>query len=364
MRRPIILLLLFLSGICMESFAQLSDNDSLYWNEAAKEMESGNVQKACSLYMNLDKRMDSIYTDINSEKIEDLRKTYSIDEVQLQSNIAQNKLLSLIVWVGIIVVILFTVYFFYMKKQNKRLIRSQEKLSQVKALAEESIRNKSLFLSNMSHEIKTPLNALSGFSEVLTMPGIDEATREQCNDIIQLNSELLLKLLNDVIDISCLDVTNMKFQIKPCEVVSLSQNVVKTLSTIKQTDANILFETEFTELELETDAERLQQMLINLIVNATKFTKQGSITLKLEKSDGDKVQFSVTDTGCGIPLENQAHIFERFEKLNEKAQGTGLGLSICLLIIKRLGGNIWIDSHYTDGARFVFVHPLKQEVKS
>lgn len=364
MKRILLLFLYILSSICVESFAQTSEKDSLSWIKANQELESANHQQACSLYMNLDKRMDTIYTEINFQKVDDLRKTYSIDEVQLQSNIVQSNILQLIVWVGIAFIMLFIGFFIYIKKQNKRLIRSQEELNKAKGLAEESIRNKSLFLSNMSHEIKTPLNALSGFSEVLTMPGIDEATRQQCNDIIQLNSELLLKLLNDVIDISCLDITNMKFSMKSCEVVELCQNVITTLSAIKQTEASISFETEFSSLELETDADRLQQMLINLLVNATKFTKQGSIILKLEKADNDTVRFSVTDTGCGIPLEKQRYIFERFEKLNEKDQGTGLGLSICLLIIKRLGGYIWIDSEYKEGARFVFVHPLKQEAQA
>ena len=361
MKYFVLFLLYSLLGTCVKSMAQNHDNDSLFRIKANQEMKAGNYQKACSLYMNLDRRMDTVYAEINSCKVEDLRKTYSIDEVQLENDRVQNKILRFIYWIGIILVLLFVGYFFYIKRQNKRLIRSQEELNRAKALAEESIRNKSLFLSNMSHEIKNPLNALSGFSEVLTMPGVDEATRKQCNDIIQLNSELLVKLLNDVVDISCLDISNMKFQINPCEVVALCRNVIKTMNAIKQTDAVILFETDFDSFELETDAERLQQMLINLLVNATKFTKAGSITLALEKSNDTVVRFSVTDTGCGIPLEKQASIFGRFEKLNEAAQGTGLGLSICLLIIKRLGGKIWIDSEYKNGARFIFEHPIKQE---
>lgn len=292
-----------------------------------------------------------------------MRNEYSIDEVLLQRNLHQSRLLKLVWIAGIILVGMFMICFFYIRRQNKLLALSRGELDRAKSLAEDSIRNKSLFLSNMSHEIKTPLNALSGFAEVLTMSGIDEGTRNQCNEIIQLNSELLLKLINDVIDISCLDIANMKFNIKPCEAVLLCRNVVKTLSSIKQTDAEILFETELLSLELDTDIERLQQLLINLLVNATKFTKEGTITLQLEMADDGKAQFSVTDTGCGIPLEKQARIFERFEKLDEKAQGTGLGLSICQLIIKRLGGDIWIDSQYTKGSRFVFIHPLKQEVR-
>lgn len=344
--------------------AQEQDSDSVRRMVAKKEMQAGHYDKACSLYVDLSNRMLADYQEINLVKVEDLRNEYSIDEVQLQKNLHQNRLLRLI-WIGGILFIGVIIgCVFYMRRQNKQLAHSREVLNRAKALAEESIRNKSLFLSNMSHEIKTPLNALSGFSEVLSMPGIDEGTRKQCNDIIQLNSELLLKLINDVIDISCLDIANMKFNVKTCEVVALCRNVIKTLGAIKQTDAEIIFETTLPALEIDTDAERLQQLLINLIVNATKFTKEGTIALKLEKTDDGNARFSVTDTGCGIPVDKQAHVFNRFEKLNEKAQGTGLGLSICQLIIKRLGGDIWIDAQYTGGARFVFVHPLKQEVRS
>lgn len=365
-QRILLLLLLCLSGSVSRAQDQIQkqDGDSVLWAVAAQELQAGHYEKACSLYLDLSNHTIAVYQDINSRKVEDLRTKFSIDEVQLQRNIQQSRLLRLIWIAGIILLVVFAGCFFYIRKQNRWLAHSREELNRAKALAEESIRNKSLFLSNMSHEIKTPLNALSGFAEVLTMPGIDEATREQCNDIIQLNSELLLKLINDVIDISCLDVANMKFNIKPCDAVALCRNVVKTLSAIKQTDAEMLFETDLDTLELDTDIERLQQLLINLQVNATKFTKQGSITLKLEKTEDGMARFSVTDTGCGIPLEQQSRIFERFEKLNEKAQGTGLGLSICQLIIKRLNGDIWIDSEYTQGCRFVFVHPLKQEVRS
>lgn len=357
-----ILLLLFclLSSV---SWAQEQNGDSLSWADAAKELQAGHYDKACSLYIDLSNHAISTFQEINSREVKDLRNEYSIDEVLLQRNLHQSRLLKLVWIAGIILVGMFMICFFYIRRQNKLLALSRGELDRAKSLAEDSIRNKSLFLSNMSHEIKTPLNALSGFAEVLTMLGIDEGTRNQCNEIIQLNSELLLKLINDVIDISCLDIANMKFNIKPCEAVLLCRNVVKTLSSIKQTDAEILFETELPSLELDTDIERLQQLLINLLVNATKFTKEGTITLRLEMADDGKAQFSVTDTGCGIPLEKQARIFERFEKLDEKAQGTGLGLSICQLIIKRLGGDIWIDSQYTKGSRFVFVHPLKQEVR-
>lgn len=170
--------------------------------------------------------------------------------------------------------------------------------------------------------------------------------------------------MNDVVDISCLDVTNMKFNLKQCNAVDLCEGIVQTLEGIKQTQAEIFFKTALTSLEIETDTLRLHQVLINILVNATKFTKEGSITLQLEQNEKGMAQFSITDTGCGIPLEKQSRIFERFERVNEKSQGTGLGLAICQLIISRLGGKIWIDPQYTDGSRFVFTHPLKQEARA
>ena len=254
-----LLLLLFclLSSVAWtQEQAQPQNNDSLRWEVAAKELQAGHYEKACSLYMDVNSHTIATYQDINSRKVEDLRNKYSIDEVQLQRNLQQSRLLRLMWIAGIVLVTVFIGCVFYIRRQNKLLARSREEMNRAKALAEESIRNKSLFLSNMSHEIKTPLNALSGFAEVLTMPGIDEGTREQCNDIIQLNSELLLKLINDVIDISCLDVANMKFCIKSCDVVALGRNVVKTLSAIKQSAGECHQIHEGRQYHIETGTDR------------------------------------------------------------------------------------------------------------
>ena len=159
------------------------------------------------------------------------------------------------------------------------------------------MRTKSLFLSNMSHEIRTPLNAISGFAEIVTMSDLDQNTREQCNDLIQLNSELLVKLIKDVIDISCLNITNMEFHFEDCELVSFCQNVVKTVSAVKQSNATMYFESNFPQLWVRTDSGRLQQLLINLLINATKSTKEGSIVLTMEMKDDETIYFSVNDTG-------------------------------------------------------------------
>lgn len=337
-------------------------NDSLQI-EADKYMQAQQYEAAAKLYEEIGNKSDSAYQEANSKKINDLRKAYSIKELELANKQQQNHILLLALIILPIGIFIAVGSIIFLSKQRKKLTLSQRRLQEAQKEVEKSIYNKSLFLSNMSHEIRTPLNALSGFSDILTTPGIDEETRKQCNDIIQLNSRLLLNLVNDIVDISCLDLTNIKFNLTTCDAIPLCEGIIQTLEGIKQTQAEISFESSLSALEIETDTMRLHQVLINILVNATKFTKEGSIILGLELNEQGMAQFSVTDTGCGIPLEKQGKIFERFERVNEKAQGTGLGLSICQLIITRLGGDIWIDPEYTDGCRFVFTHPLKQEEK-
>lgn len=362
--RKIVFTLLFLLPLFFSAYANQDNKQDSLWKVANRYMQEQQYEKAANLYKEIGSQIDIDYKEINSHKVKDLRETYSIDELQLTNQQQQNHLLLLALIVLPCLIVVAIICFLYLKKEAKKLMLSKRRLEKAEKAVENSIRNKSLFISNMSHEIRTPLNALSGFSDVLTTPGIDEETRKQCNDIIQLNSRLLLNLVNDVVDISCLDITNMKFNLKQCDAVDLCEGIIQTLEGIKQTQAEIFFKTELPYLKIETDTLRLHQVLINILVNATKFTKEGSITLQLEQNKEGMAQFSITDTGCGIPLEKQSRIFERFERVNEQSQGTGLGLAICHLIISRLGGNIWIDPQYTDGSRFIFTHPLKQEGKA
>lgn len=261
---------------------------------------------------------------------------------------------------SIILSVLFFLLAIRLRKQREKVVISTQKLLASRTNAENATRAKSIFLSNMSHEIRTPLNALSGFSSLLTEKGLDNEIRRQCNEVIQQNSELLLKLINDVIDLSSLEFGKLQFSIGKYDAVCICQNVIDTVNQVKQTQAEILFTTELKEVIIETDDSRLQQVLINLLINATKFTPEGSITLDLKKDMNHMILFTVTDTGCGIPRNKQGTIFQRFEKLNEGIQGSGLGLSICQLIIEHIGGRIWINPDYTKGSRFCFTHPIYQ----
>lgn len=320
----------------------------------------GHFDEACQIYKELYSVTDTLASKSYIRQINALKATYQVDEIELENKAQQNKMVVVLIFIGLGLLTFISMLAIWLRRQKEVVVMSTETLEQLRHNAENATRAKSIFLSNMSHEIRTPLNALSGFSALLTEEGLDDSTRRQCTDIIQQNSELLLKLINDVIDLSSLEFGKMQFSIAEHDAVATCRNVTDTVGKVKQTQAELLFETSLEELYIETDDSRLQQVLINLLINATKFTPDGSITLKLEKQSEKMALFSVTDTGCGIPKEKQASIFQRFEKLDENAQGSGLGLSICQLIIEHIGGKIWIDPDYTGGSRFVFTHPIHQ----
>ena len=242
-----------------------------------------------------------------------------------------------------------------LKETEQKLIIARDK-------AEELDRLKSAFLANMSHEIRTPLNAIVGFSSLLidTVETTDE--QKEYADIIQTNSELLLQLISDVLDVSRLESGKLLFKYEWCELVNHCQNMITLTRKNRTRDIDVRLQMPKEPYMLYTDPLRLQQVIINLLNNALKFTPDGgSITLNYEIDEEDQCMlFSVTDTGSGIPEDKQELVFQRFEKLNEFVQGTGLGLAICKLTIQRMGGDIWIDKNYKNGARFVFSHPIKK----
>ena len=315
------------------------------------------ARDSCDRFRYKNSIRDSVSAQSYVAEVNLQRARYQVDELTLANQRQRTRFLYYLTACGIVLLTSTGAGTLYLRRKNRQLKSAQAQLKQAQQAAERSIRTKNLFLSNMSHEIRTPLNALSGFSSILTDSNIDGDIRMQCNDIIQQNSDLLIKLIDDVVDLSNLEKGTMQFHMADQECVSLCRRVIDTVERIKQTAAAVLFEAELTELTLHTDEARLQQLLINLLINATKFTPEGSITLRLE-IQGEMALFSVTDTGCGIAPDQREKVFNRFEKLDENAQGSGLGLSICQLIIQRFGGRIWIDPDYTGGTRFCFTHPL------
>ena len=257
----------------------------------------------------------------------------------------------------------FVVLLYIRSRRLQRLLaRREEELVVAKERAEESDMLKSAFLANMSHEIRTPMNAIVGFSTLMQEGDLTPEERHEYCSIVVNNSEMLLTLLNDILDISNLECGKYKFNYAEEDIVQICQHVILTTAHTRQQGVECRFDPPCESYKLYTDGHRLSQILINLMTNAGKFTSQGSITIGFEvREKENRVQFFVADTGSGIAREKQDMVFNRFEKLGGHKNGTGLGLAICRQIAVIFGGEIHVDPDYSGGARFVFSHPIRSE---
>lgn len=322
-------------------------------------VKMGNKEEAYGQYGKVFSYIKTSFEKNYPKEIDRLCTRFQADQLAYQNE--RDRIVSMRFYLaGIIVSVLFLIFLLVLGwKKIFRLKRSQMRQEAMKEKAVQAIQRKNMFLSNMSHEVRTPLNAIVGFSAVLTDEdeSFDDESRREFSEIIKVNSFQLLKLINDILDFSDFENDNITFNIRTHDAVKLCNEVVETVMASRKLEVEMRFDTDLSVLMLDTDDARLRQVLINLLVNAAKFTEQGSIVLELKMADAGTALFSVTDTGCGIPPEKQHLIFERFEKLNDFVQGSGLGLSICQLIVKYMNGKLWVDSGYTRGARFCFTHP-------
>lgn len=242
---------------------------------------------------------------------------------------------------------------------NVQEIKDRERELEAARLLAEKAELKQSFLANMSHEIRTPLNSIVGFANILA---VDEALsteeRQEYIDTINKNSELLLKLINDILELSRIESGYMSFTYQRCRVKDLIDDIYMTHQVLIAPRLDFLKETNDLPLEINVDRERLIQVLTNFLNNAGKFTEKGYIKLGYDYLPNEgKVLIYVEDTGRGIPQEEQRMIFSRFYKQNEFSQGAGLGLSICQVIIEKLGGKITLQSEAGKGSRFTVILP-------
>lgn len=239
------------------------------------------------------------------------------------------------------------------------LKRAHQRMKEAQLKAEEANQLKSAFLANMSHEIRTPLNAIVGFSNLLSMVEDKEEMLEYAG-IIETNTELLLQLINDILDMSKIESGMYDFHVTQVDANQLMSEVEQVARLRIRTDeVSLSFAERLPQCVFHTDKNRLIQVLTNLVVNAIKFTSQGEIQIGYRLQDAHTLYFYVSDTGCGMSVEQCEHVFERFVKYNTFIQGTGLGLSICKMIIEKLGGEIGVQSESGKGSVFWFTLPYR-----
>ena len=235
----------------------------------------------------------------------------------------------------------------------------EEELRVAKEKAENLDRLKSAFLANMSHEIRTPLNAIVGFASLL-IESDDKKERQDYVDIMQENTELLLQLISDILDLSKIEAGTLDFTMDHLDIKSFCEDIMRNYDIKEDKPVPVLLAPDLPEYYIYTDKKRLMQVITNFINNALKFTNEGQIMLEYRhKAESNEIEFAVTDTGMGIAPDKVDQVFDRFVKLNSFSKGTGLGRSICRSIIEHLGGTIGAESEIGVGSRFWFTHPLR-----
>lgn len=244
-----------------------------------------------------------------------------------------------------------------LSKLSKKLTHTLDELDIANKEAQHADQQKTLFIQNMSHEIRTPLNAIVGFSQVITDPSFDISDEEKSDltNRITENSEQLSNLINNILDLTSIESGKYQMKIQPADINGVCRDAVEEARSHVAEGVTLTFNTQLAESEkTETDGMRVKQVVAHLLDNAIKNTTAGSIQVNCLKNQKGQNLITVTDTGVGIPQDKQETIFERFGKLDQFKPGSGLGLEICRTIAHKLGGDVYIDPDYTNGARFCF----------
>ena len=248
----------------------------------------------------------------------------------------------------------------YSRRKEREMNIQQEKVRN----AMEASKMKSSFVQNMSHDIRTPLNAIVGYSQLLGMPEmyLSDAERAEFSEYINSSADMLTMLLDDVLNISDIEHGILKINKAKVSCNEICRKAVNCASMRVPVGVKLFYTSEVdANYMILSDAKRVQQILVNFLTNACKHTAEGQIHVHCSLSENPgSVTFSVTDTGDGVPADKADEIFNRFTTLDAETGGHGMGLSICLNLSELLGGKVALDRSYTDGARFILVIPIEE----
>ena len=329
--------------------------------------------------------LDSIVTYLRSSQAEqniadvaEINTVYETDMLKMETETVRQQggrtIMIILLVVTLIVIAVLTAWLIRRRKMLQRLKAMSDELRVARDEAVKANRMKDTFIQNMSHEVRTPLNAVTGFAQLLALPGelFTEEERQEFSEHIQNNTNLLTMLIDDILNVSDMESGKYHMTFDNYRINEICRTAISAVQYRVQETVELIFVTDVEdERELYTDARRVQQVLINYLTNAIKHTTEGSITLSVSLTENPgKITFAVADTGTGVPGDKSEDIFKRFEKLDVFVQGTGLGLNICSVISQKLNGTVRLDTTYPEqydgvehGARFVFILPeVKTEV--
>lgn len=302
---------------------------------------------------------DSLANSDMLKQLSELQVKYDINKLnneKSQLEIKNKRILLISLSVLLVIVIIVCLYLFYSVKKERAV---KVHLGILNRKAMESEKMKTAFINSICHEIRTPLNAIVGFSDLIFNQDIDDEMRKEFPKEIQTNTNILISLINNMLEVSSLDVSEEKLPCAPADINHICRNEMDGLMRFAKPEIDYRLDLPEERIMISTHEKYLSLVVEHLLSNANKFTEKGSITLSCRIDTARGCLFiSVTDTGCGIPKDKYKEVFERFSKLNTFVQGNGLGLYLCQLIINRLSGEIQIDPDYSTGTRIVVSLPI------
>lgn len=319
----------------------------------------GNYKEALSALKISRRVQDSLSTAKSLEQLNKLQVQYDLNKLNYEKSQLEVKNKQIMVISLSVVLLIFVFISVYLSHNLKKEKAMKAHLRILKTKAEESENMKTSFINSICHEIRTPLNSIVGFSDLIFNDSIDEELRRTFPEEIQKGTQLLTGLINSMLEVSHLDVSDEKLPCEPVDVNTICHNEMDRIKRFGKPEINYQLDIPAESLIISTNAQYLALVIENLLENANKFTTSGSVTLEYHiDNTTNHLLISVTDTGIGIPDEKRLEIFERFLKLDTFTIGNGLGLYLCRLIIKRLSGTIAVDSTYKAGARMVVSLPV------
>ena len=331
----------------------------LIYQQRAEIMKGLNrYEEAAEMYNKAYQLSDSIYKKDARTQINELHTLFHVNELDMERRLQQGRNISILIAIIAVTLAILLGFGYWM---NRRLKRKNEELAEARDQAQESLRMKSDFIKNISHEIRTPLNILSGFSQIMSEQGnrLPEKDRQELSNNIQENTNRITQLINQLLELSD---TQSRSHIERTDSISanlMCQTAIVSSGVADNGRHQFHFDTTLADdFTITTSEHYAIQAIDHLLDNAMKFTpKGGSITMRCSRQ-GSMLEISIEDTGCGIPPEKADTIFEEFVQLDEFQDGVGIGLALSRSIVRRLGGDIILDTNYQNGARFVLTLPL------
>lgn len=323
--------------------------------------KKGDNAKALEYYIRNRKFEDSLNNEENTSRIQNLRVDYERQSKQYEINLLENELTHqklestrILIAVTFVAIVLLVIWIITLIRGRRQLKKANDEIAEAYQQTKKALEVKTAFMKSMKHEIRTPLNGIMGFSQLLSSMYTADEQAHQMTEVIEKQSMLLAKIIDDILEIA--DADTVKPKNENCAIDEIVESSMATARQVVNADVAFAYKPFSTGVVISTDSHILQTILVKVLDNAAKFTKQGSITV-LTKQIEHGISFIVEDTGSGIPADKTETVFDQFTKLDEFSQGTGMGLTLCRTIIQKLNGKIFVDTSYSGGCRMIIEIP-------